>query len=88
MLQHFLQQTTNIATERLAAHNYVRWSPHISIPVVLAADAYKMAESLERFWMQQTDSNMTFINALQKMKDIISMERTKQMVQNKIDSFF
>lgn len=58
------------------------------VPVVTAVEAYKMVESLERFWMQQSDSNISFIASLQKMKDSVSMLRIKQMVQRNIDSFF
>jgi hypothetical protein len=41
------------------------------------AKAYKMVEMLERFWMQQDDSNIPFVVASQKMKDSVSMIRTK-----------
>jgi hypothetical protein len=55
---------------------------------VSAAEAYKMVEMLERFWMQQDDSGIPFVAASQKMKDNVSMIRTKQLVQRNIDSFF
>jgi hypothetical protein len=58
------------------------------LPVVSAVEAYKMVEMLERFWMQQDDSGIPFVAASQKMKDNVSMIRTKQLVQRNIDSFF
>jgi len=58
------------------------------LPVVSAAEAYRMVEMLERFWMQQDDSGIPFVVASQKMKDSVSMIRTKQLVQKNIDSFF
>ncbi len=33
------------------------------LPVVNAAEAYKMVEMLERFWMQQDDSGIPFVAA-------------------------
>jgi len=56
--------------------------------VVSATEAYRMVEMLERFWMQQDNSGIPFIAASQKMKDSVSMIRTKQLVQRNIDSFF
>ncbi len=56
--------------------------------VVSAAETYRMVEMLERFWMQQDDSGIPFVAASQKMKDSVSMIRTKQLVQRNIDSFF
>ncbi len=53
-----------------------------------AAKAYKIVEMLERFWMQQDDSGIPFVAASQKMKDIVSVSVTKQLVQRNIDSFF
>ncbi len=47
-----------------------------------------MVEMLERFWMQQDDWGIPFIAASQKMKDSVSMIRTKQLVQRNIDNFF
>jgi hypothetical protein len=55
---------------------------------VSAAKAYKIVEMLERFWMQQDDSGIPFVAASQKMKDIVSVSVTKQLVQRNIDSFF
>jgi hypothetical protein len=52
------------------------------------AEAYRMVEMLERFWMQQDDSGIPFVAASQKMKDNVSMIRTKQLVQRNIDNFF
>jgi hypothetical protein len=57
-------------------------------PIVSVAEAYRMVEKLERFWMQQDDSGIPFIAASQKMKDSVNMIRTKQLVQRNIDSFF
>ncbi len=31
------------------------------LPVVSAAEAYRMGEMLERFWMQQDDSSIPFV---------------------------
>jgi hypothetical protein len=56
--------------------------------VVSAAETYRMVEMLERFWIQQDDSSIPFVAASQKMKDSVSMIRTKQLVQRNIDSFF
>jgi len=56
--------------------------------VVSVVEAYKMVEMLERFWMQQDDLGIPFVAASQKMKDSVSMIRTKQLVQRNIDSFF
>ncbi len=56
--------------------------------VVSVAKAYRMVEMLERLWMQQDDSGIPFVAASQKMKDSVSMIRTKQLVQRNIDSFF
>jgi hypothetical protein len=47
------------------------------LPVVTIAEAYRMVEMLERFWMQQDDSGIPFIAASQKMKDSVSMIRIK-----------
>jgi len=58
------------------------------LPVVSVAEAYIMVEMLERFWMQQDDLGIPFVVASQKMKDSVSMIRTKQLVQRNIDSFF
>jgi hypothetical protein len=58
------------------------------LPVVSVAEAYIMVEMLERFWMQQDDSGIPFVAASQKMKDNVSMIKTKQLVQRNIDSFF
>jgi len=38
--------------------------------------------------MQQDDSGIPFVAASQKMKDGVSMIRTKQLVQRNIDNFF
>jgi hypothetical protein len=54
---------------------------------VSVAEAYIMVEMLERFWMQQDDSGIPFVAASQKMKDNVSMIRTKQLVQRNIDNF-
>ncbi len=48
--------------------------------VVSATEAYRMVEMLERFWMQQDDSGILFVAASQKMKDNVSMIKTKQLV--------
>jgi hypothetical protein len=45
--------------------------------VELGAEAYKMVEMLERFWMQQDDSGIPFVAASHKMKDSVSMIKTK-----------
>ncbi len=58
------------------------------LPIVSAVEAYIMVEMLERFWMQQDDLGIPFVAASQKMKDSVSMIRTKQLVQRNIDSFF
>ncbi len=58
------------------------------LPVVNVVEAYRMVEMLERFWMQQDDSGIPFVAASLKMKDSVSMIRTKQLVQRNIDSFF
>ncbi len=58
------------------------------LPVMSAAKASRMVKMLERFWMQQDDSGIPFVVASQKMKDNVSMIRTKQLVQRNIDSFF
>jgi hypothetical protein len=58
------------------------------LPVVSVVEAYRMVEMLERFWMQQDDSGIPFVAASQKMKDSVSMIRTKQLVQKNIDNFF
>ncbi len=58
------------------------------LPIVSATKAYRMVEMLERFWMQQDDSGIPFVAASQKMKDSVSMIKTKQLVQRNIDSFF
>jgi hypothetical protein len=50
------------------------------LPIVSAAEAYKVVEMLERFWMQQDDSGIPFVVASQKVKDNVSMIRTKQLV--------
>ncbi len=47
------------------------------LPVVNAAEAYRMVEMLERFWMQQDDSGIPFVATSQKMKDSVNMIRTK-----------
>ncbi len=52
------------------------------------AEAYIMVEMMERFWMQQDNLGIPFVAASQKMKDSVSMIRTKQLVQRNIDSFF
>jgi hypothetical protein len=57
-------------------------------PIVSVTEAYKMVEMLERFWMQQDDLGIPFVAASQKMKEGVSMIRTKQLVQRNIDSFF
>jgi hypothetical protein len=44
---------------------------------VSVAEAYRMVEMLERFWMQQDDSSIPFVATSQKMKDNVSMIRTK-----------
>jgi hypothetical protein len=46
-------------------------------PIMSVAKAYRMVEMLERFWMQQDDSGIPFVAASQKMKDSVSMIRTK-----------
>jgi len=56
--------------------------------VMSAAEAYIMVEMLERFWMQQDNLGIPFVATSQKMKDSVSMIRTKQLVQRNIDSFF
>jgi hypothetical protein len=56
--------------------------------VVSVVEIYRMVEMLERFWMQQDDSGIPFVAASQKMKDSVSMIKTKQLVQRNIDSFF
>ncbi len=56
--------------------------------VVSVIEAYIMVEMLERFWMQQDDLGIPFVAASHKMKDNVSMIRTKQLVQRNIDSFF
>jgi hypothetical protein len=48
--------------------------------VMSVAEAYRMVEMLGRFWMQQDDSSFPFIAASQKMKDSVSMIRTKKLV--------
>jgi len=58
------------------------------LPVMSVAEAYVMVEMLERFWMQQDNLGIPFVAASQKMKDSVSMIRTKQLVQRNIDSFF
>jgi hypothetical protein len=58
------------------------------LPVVSAAEAYRMVEMLERFWMQQDDSGIPFVATSHKMKDSVNMIKTKQVVQRNIDSFF
>ncbi len=45
-----------------------------------AVEAYIMVEMLERFWMQQDELGIPFVVASQKMKDSVSMIRTKQLV--------
>jgi hypothetical protein len=57
-------------------------------PVVSVVEAYRMVEMLERFWMQQDDLGIPFVAASQKMKESVSMIKTKQLVQRNIDSFF
>jgi hypothetical protein len=52
--------------------------------IVNVAEVYKMVEILERFWMQQDDSGIPFVATSQKMKDSVSMIRTKQLVQSNI----
>ncbi len=47
------------------------------LPVMSATEAYIMVEMLERFWMQQDDLGIPFVAASQKMKDSVSMIRTK-----------
>jgi hypothetical protein len=47
------------------------------LPVVSAAEAFRMVKMLERFWMQQDDSSIPFVATSQKMKDSVSMIRTK-----------
>ncbi len=56
--------------------------------IVSVAEAYKMVEMLETFWMQQDDSNIPFVAASQKMKDSVNMIMIKKLVQKNIDSFF
>jgi hypothetical protein len=58
------------------------------LPVMSAAETYRMVEMLERFWMQQDDLGIPFVAASQKMKDSVSMIKTKQLVHRNIDSFF
>ncbi len=58
------------------------------LPVLSDVEAYRMVEMLERFWMQQDDLGIPFVAASQKMKDSVSMIKTKQLVQRNIDSFF
>ncbi len=58
------------------------------LPIVNAIEAYRMVEMLERFWMQQHDSGIPFVATSQKMKDNVSMIKTKQLVQRIIDNFF
>ncbi len=48
--------------------------------VVSVVEAYRMVEMLKRFYMQQDDSGIPFVAASQKMKDNVSMIRTKQLV--------
>jgi hypothetical protein len=43
---------------------------------VSAAEAYRMVEMMERFWMQQDNSSIPFVAASQKMKDSVSMIKT------------
>ncbi len=47
------------------------------LPVMSATEAYIMVEMLERFWMQQDNLGIPFVAASQKMKDSVSMIRTK-----------
>ncbi len=58
------------------------------LPVVSAVKAYWMVEMLERFWMQQDDSSIPFVATSQKMKDSVSMVRTKWSIRKNIDNFF
>jgi len=58
------------------------------LPIVSVAEAYRMVEMLERFWMQQDDSGIALVAASQKMKDSVNMIRTKQLVHRNIDNFF
>jgi hypothetical protein len=57
-------------------------------PRIFPAEAHKMLQSLETFWMQQEADSQEFIRSLHRMKDKVSEIRVNQMVQKDIRQFF
>jgi hypothetical protein len=58
------------------------------LPPIPAAEAQRMIQSLETFWMQQSNTKDHFMTTLQRMRDDLRAIRTRQMVQKGIQGYF
>jgi hypothetical protein len=56
------------------------------LPLIPAAEAQRMIQSLETFWLQQSGTEDHFMTTLQRMRDKVRAIWTRQMVQQGIQS--
>jgi hypothetical protein len=92
MPQRGVQHTTMTDQVRVALCQYNKDNPKVTQKELGAwlekEHNTKVAQSIETFWMQQSNTKDYFMTTLQRMRDDVRAIRTRQMVQKGIQSYF